>query len=163
MTFAYRTAMCWLWDCGCIYVWLFISSSNKMSLILFSAIILVLLSNVDSFSDTYMEKWHCCCVSTGGLRGSFNTWMQVDSSSSLFPSVDLFEGLVVLFLGVESDDADEAPENDASRFMLNSLSEGSGLGVWRLCNPSDRVSLLFPAWITGRRNCSFSQYIQFDL
>ena len=133
-----------------MYVWLFTSSSNKVSLILFSAIIPVFLSNADNFWNTYKEKWHCCRVSTDDLQGSFNIWMQVESSSSLLVFVDLFKGLVLFLLEVESDDKGEAPDNDASRFMLNSLSEMSELGVWRLCSPSDRVYIFIFSGLNNR-------------
>ena len=54
--------------------------------------------------------------------------MQVESTS-FFASVNLFKDLVLFLREVESDDEDEVQDNDASRFMLNSLSERSGLGV----------------------------------
>ena len=39
--------------------------SNRMSLILFSAIILDLRPNVASFSETYVENEHCSLIGTG--------------------------------------------------------------------------------------------------
>ena len=57
------------------------SKSNKIFEILFSAILLVRLSNCASFSLTYTEKAHCTGVRSGSftcsLTGSFNTCLHV--------------------------------------------------------------------------------------
>lgn len=61
-----------------------------MSLILFSAISLVLLSKPANFSDTYFEKWHCV-TSAWAFEGSLRTCIQVDMSSVLLDSRHRFD------------------------------------------------------------------------
>lgn len=135
-----------------IVLWLFISISNKMSLILFSAIILNLLSNVASFSETYLENEHCSLIGTGwGWRRvvSRSTSTQFDRKRSFLGSMDFLT--FSLILGVASKisvHVGEADDNDS--WSNSSCVSFSNSWSW------DRLSLLLPACVTGRRNCSLS-------
>ena len=74
------------WDWPIIWWdWSFFSSSRRMSLILISAISLVLLSKLANFSDTYFEKWHWVTPSWA-FEGSLRTCIQVDMSLVLLDS-----------------------------------------------------------------------------
>ena len=141
------------WDWPIIWWdWSFISSSKRMSLILFSAISLVLLSKFANFSDTYLEKWHWVTPSWA-FEGSLRTCIQVDISSVLLDSRHRFATSWDVF-------EDFRERTGASSFSISglasSLIESKDSGeelLWR----SGKLSLLFPACITGTRNCRLSQ------
>ena len=135
-----------------IVLWLFISISNRMSLILFSAIVLDLRSNVTSFSETYLENEHCSLIGTGwgwGRVVSRSTSTQVDRKFSFLASMDFLTFLLILEVGSKiSEHVGEADEIDS----WSNSSYISFSNSWS----GHRLSLLLPACITGRRNCSLS-------
>ena len=149
----YVPAECPWGTCSCtwlIVLWLFISISNRMSLILFSAIILDLLSNVASFSETYLENEHCSLIGTGwgwGRVVSRSTSTQVDRKFSFLASMDFLAFLLILGvaskISVGEADGSDSWSNSSCVWFSNSWS-------------GDRLSLLLGACVTGRRNCSLS-------